>query len=153
MAADLTKMSSKAMPAILALLAVIWPQLASSQALPDPTRPPLGLDTSGLTAAVPTTPPKGLQSVILSDAYCAAIFDGSTIKLGEKYGTEMLLEITELGVFLQGIRGRRFVPLFPGVGKQATRTPSLEKQTPVCKISQHSTANNPAYEPGTKEKK
>jgi hypothetical protein len=153
MAENLTKTASKATPTILALWAMLWPHTVYSQSLPDPTRPPFGLETSGLIATVPTTQAKGLQSVIMSTTYCAAIFDGLTIQLGEKYGAEVLLEITELGVFLHGSQGRRFVSLFPGVGKQATSTPSLDKQTPVCKINQHSSAKKPAYEPGTKEKK
>jgi len=83
--------------------------------LPDPTRPPASvMAPSDLPVSEPAKP-VGLQSVIVSKKRSAAIIDGQIIELGGKYGDVRLIEVSDIGVILQGARGKRTMTLFPGV--------------------------------------
>jgi hypothetical protein len=83
--------------------------------LPDPTRPPASvMSPSDLPVAEPVKP-VGLQSVIISKNRSAAIIEGQIIELGGKYGDVRLIEVSDIGVILQGARGKRTMTLFPGV--------------------------------------
>lgn len=106
---------------ILLLLGVL-PVAGWAQVLPDPTRPPMeiGDGSGGTSVHVAPATPKGLLSVIISPSRCAAIIDGKTIALGEKYGDATIVEITARGVVLQGAHGRRSMELFPGVALKVT---------------------------------
>lgn len=111
-----------------AILLLAMLPLAAWADLPDPTRPPIEIG-EGAGMAVQQVAPvatKGLLSVIISPSRCAAIIDGKTIRLGEKYGNAILVEITAHGVVLQSAHGRRSMELFPGVGMKVTapKTPS-----------------------------
>ncbi len=85
----------------------------SAEELPDPTRPPL-LSSSD-AAQIEPEKSAGLQSVIISKKRSAAIIDGQTIELGEKYGDVRLIEVSDTRVILQGAHERRVMTLFPGV--------------------------------------
>lgn len=106
----------------LLLLFSALPVAAWAQVLTDPTRPPMEIGDGSGAASVHAAPavPKGLLSVIISPSRCAAIIDGKTIALGEKYGDATIVEITARGVVLQGVRGRRSMELFPGVALKVT---------------------------------
>lgn len=107
--------------ALLLLLSTL-PVAALAQVLPDPTRPPLeiGDGSGGVYAHAAPAVRKGLLSVVMSPSRCAAIIDGKTIALGEKYGDATIVEITARGVVLQGAHGRRNMELFPGVALKVT---------------------------------
>lgn len=133
-----------------------------AEALPDPTRPPPGIGADGAALApglMPAYPKvRGLQSVILSPAHCAAIIDGKTVEMGAMYGKERLVDVTESGVVLQGENGRRTLTLFPAVGIKQNESMSpntREKDTRVnkCHIQQKRQAKNPAKPAGLEERK
>jgi len=137
-----------------ALLLCIAPLAAWGQVLPDPTRPPPGLDSSAPASAMTAAQPvRGLQSVMISPAHCAAIIDGKTVELGAKHGNERLIEVSERGVVLQGEHGRRALTLFPAVAMKITETVPLDRQAVKCIFEQKMHAKNPLEQAGPKEKK
>ncbi|MBI5889664.1 MAG: hypothetical protein HZB47_03175 [Nitrosomonadales bacterium] len=107
------------MKMLLAVLLLCVPQLAAAEPLPDPTRPSIDLDSSGTGGAADAVPDdavsRGLQSVIISPQYRAAIINGETVALGGKAGDSRLVEVRESSVVLQNSQGRRVVELFPKV--------------------------------------
>ncbi len=102
---------------LLASLLLGVSQNATAETLPDPTRPAISLYSSGASGAVArrSTVKRGLQSVIISSQYRAAIIDGKTVRLGDKYGNSKLVEVRENSVVLQNAQGRRVLELFPKV--------------------------------------
>jgi hypothetical protein len=141
---------------LFAILLVVSSQL-QAEALPDPTRPPPGIGADGTALAsglIPAYPKvRGLQSVMLSPAHCAAIIDGKTIEMGAMYGKERLVDVTESGVVLQGENGRRTLTLFPAVGIKQNESISQDARVNKCHIEQKRQAKNPAKPAGLKEKK
>ncbi len=93
-------------------------QIAAADSLPDPTRPAIDL-SAGTGGAVETAPaeaaPQGLQSIIISPQYRAAIINGETVRLGGRSGDSRLVEVREGSVVLQNAQGRRVLELFPRV--------------------------------------
>jgi MSHA biogenesis protein MshK len=104
---------------LLTVLLLSAPQLAAADTLPDPTLPAIDLNSSGAGSAkdvVPDEPvSRGLQSIIISPQYSAAIINGETVRLGGKSGDSRLVEVRESSVVLQNAQGRRVVELFPKV--------------------------------------
>jgi MSHA biogenesis protein MshK len=104
---------------LLAALLLCAPQIAAAEPLPDPTLPAIDLNSSGTGGAADIVPeeavPRGLQSVIISPQYRAAIINGETVSLGGKYGDSRLVEVRENSVVLQNAQGRRVLELFPKV--------------------------------------
>ncbi len=92
---------------------------AAAELLPDPTRPSIDLNSSGAGSAVGIAPVEevshGLQSIIISSQYRAAIINGETVSLGGKSGDSRLVEVRESSVVLQNAQGRRVLELFPKV--------------------------------------
>ena len=89
---------------------------AVAELLPDPTRPSIDLNAGSASEVVPTEDvAHGLQSVIISPQYRAAIINGETVSLGGKSGDSRLVEIRESSVVLQNAQGRRVLELFPKV--------------------------------------
>ena len=130
------------------------PLAAWGQALSDPTRPPPGIGGAAPAFAVKSVPSaRGLQSVIISAAHCAAIIDGKTVELGEKHGGERLIEVSERGVVLQGERGRRALTLFPAVAMKITEAVPLDRQAVMCKFEQNQQEKYPTSRVGQKGKK
>ncbi len=107
------------MRALMAAWLLCAMQIAAAAPLPDPTRPAIDLDSSGPGAAtegVSGDPVShGLQSIIISPQYRAAIINGKTVVLGEKSGDSRLVEVRDDSVVLQSVRGRRVLALFPKV--------------------------------------
>ena len=94
-------------------------QIATAEPLPDPTRPSIDLGSSGAGSAADAVPVEdvshGLQSIIISAQYRAAIINGETVSLGGKSGDSRLVEVRENSVVLQNAQGRRVLELFPKV--------------------------------------
>ena len=92
---------------------------AGAELLPDPTRPSIDLNSSGAGGASEVVPTEdvshGLQSIIISTQYRAAIINGKTVSLGGKSGDSRLVEVRESSVVLQNAQGRRVLELFPKV--------------------------------------
>ncbi len=104
---------------LLAVLLLCVPQWAAAEPLPDPTLPAIDLNSTGTGSAAEVVPEDtvshGLQSVIISPQYRAAIINGETVSLGGKYGDSRLVEVRENSVVLQNAQGRRVLELFPKV--------------------------------------
>jgi MSHA biogenesis protein MshK len=104
---------------LTALLLCVAQNAAAAEPLPDPTRPSIDLDSSGAGGAADVVPdeavPRGLQSIIISPQYRAAIINGETVSLGGKYGDSKLVEVRENSVVLRNAQGRRVLELFPRV--------------------------------------
>lgn len=102
---------------LLTVLMLGATQFALAETLPDPTRPAIDLNAGpGAAEAVPVEAvPQGLQSVIISSGYRAAIINGQTVTLGDMVGNSKLVEIRESSVVLQNAQGRRVMELFPKV--------------------------------------
>lgn len=103
---------------LLTALLLCATQMATAEPLPDPTRPAIDLSAaSGAGGAAPAeAAPQGLQSIIVSQHYRAAIINGETVVLGGKIGDSTLVEVRETSVVLQNAQGRRVMELFPKVG-------------------------------------
>ena len=99
------------------LLLCMLSTVSSAQSLPDPTRPPAEIsNTSPVTdGKTISSVNSGLQSIIIAPNHRAAIINGKTVLLGEKYGNAKLVEVTERGVVLLGKQGKQVMSLFPGV--------------------------------------
>lgn len=104
---------------LLAACSLCVLQIATAEPLPDPTRPAIDLNSSGAGSASDVAPdeavPRGLQSVIISPQYRAAIINGETVRLGGEYGNSRLVEVRENSVVLQNRQGQRVLELFPKV--------------------------------------
>lgn len=147
---------------VAVLLLCTLPAAVCAQALTDPTRPPLGIGAGdGMGAGVQQIAPpatKGLLSVIISPSRCAAIIDGRTIRLGEKYGDATLVEITPQGVVLRSEHGRRTMQLFPGVGMKSAAAPVAPQPAVICRLDsrkqdKQETPKKSTRHNGLKEKK
>lgn len=154
MAASLMGTLMKYSASSVFMLLCVAPLAAWGQVLPDPTRPPQEISEAAPKTGIAVTPQvRGLQTVIISPAHCAAIIDGKTVELGAKHGAERLIEVSEQGVVLQGEHGRRALTLFPAVAMKITEALPLNKQAVECKFEQIKQAKSPAKAAGQKEKK
>jgi MSHA biogenesis protein MshK len=118
---------------LLAAFLLCAPQIAAADSLPDPTLPAIDLNSSGTGCAADVVPddavPRGLQSVIISPQYRAAIINGETVSLGGKYGDSRLVEVRENSVVLQNAQGRRVLELFPKVSIRKSEAVLRERGT------------------------
>lgn len=135
----------------------------SASALTDPTKPPIDLGASPVSAVIADT--ARLSTVIISPGRRAAIIDGQTVELGAKHGDVRLIEVNETGVVLQGEQGRQVLTLFPGVNiSKKMVMPPTENVVPRpaeklrmghvkkrVKVKQHKLADKPASQVGKKE--
>ena len=104
--------------------------------LPDPTRPAIDLSSGGGSGGVAATSAdapeevaqRGLQTVIISPQYRAAIINGETVRLGENYGEAKLVEVRENSVVLQNAQGRRVLELFPRVGMKKSAAQKNDRE-------------------------
>ncbi|MBC7957683.1 MAG: MSHA biogenesis protein MshK [Cytophagales bacterium] len=88
--------------------------------LPDPTRPPAGLQTAGAASAPAVADVLVLQSVLLNAGRApAAVISGQLVPLGGLVGELRLAQVTEHGVQLKGPQGTTTLRLMPDVHKQA----------------------------------
>ena len=94
--------------------------LVHAETLADPTRPPAipaVMQEGGSSAA--TTGPV-LQSVLVSPGRRVAIISGQTVKVGDKFGDALVVEIAESEVVLRSGKELRRLKLFPGIAKRLT---------------------------------
>ncbi|HZV53700.1 MAG TPA: hypothetical protein VFF82_02070 [Rhodocyclaceae bacterium] len=106
----------------IAILACLAAGMTSAQGLPDPTRPPVVLDTA---PAVATQTKTGVQSIVRRQgAKSAAVINGQLVELGGRVGDARLVEIGEDSVVLQTGFGRETLHLTPGIGKKPVTTES-----------------------------
>ena len=139
---------------VVALLLCALPLAAWGQSLPDPTRPPSEIGDGAVSGAQrPTANAKGLLSVIIAPARCAAIIDGKLVRLGERHGGAQLVEITASGVVLQGPGGRRSMALFPGVGVKVTEPDSPPRKGVGCTLENQKNMKKSPGPAGLEEKK
>jgi MSHA biogenesis protein MshK len=118
---------------LLTTLLLCLPQIAAAEPLLDPTRPAIDLSADAGGEAPVTAPPKGLQSIIISPQYRAAIINGETVRLGGKSGDSRLIEVRENSVVLQNARGRRVMELFPTVSikKNEAEPQGIRAEEPI----------------------
>lgn len=102
------------------------PMIGLAESLPDPTRPAIDLEGGGggtVEGAKPAEQPtRGLQSIIISPLLHAAVINGQTVRVGESFGGEKLIEVRENSVVFQGSRGQRVMKLFPKVDIKNNKT-------------------------------
>jgi MSHA biogenesis protein MshK len=117
-------------------------QLATAETLPDPTRPAIDLSSSGTSGVVVPVEDvsHGLQSVIISPQYRAAIINGETVRLGDKSGDSRLVEVRESSVVLENGQGRRVLEMFP---KVSIKTNAVVQQTGIMQKKSSGQANLP----------
>ena len=88
--------------------------------LPDPTRPPAGLQTSAAASAPAVADTLVLQSVLMNAGRApAAVISGQLVMLGGLVGEQRLASVTERSVQLKGPQGTTTLRLTPEVNKQA----------------------------------
>lgn len=93
---------------------------AAAQALQDPTRPPVGMESAQPATAAPA--PTGLQTVIRRQgAKPAAMINGAYVELGDRVGDARLVAVGDDSVTLQGEGGREVLRLTPGIEKQPAK--------------------------------
>lgn len=104
---------------------------ALAQNLPDPTRPPAGMD-----AMIPATAPSGptLQLIRTLDGKRIAIISGQTLQVGGKVGDAVVTRIEEDRVALRSAEGVVELKLFPDVEKSLA-VPSQSESKPRAKAN------------------
>jgi len=133
---------------LLAVLLLCGSRFVTADPLPDPTRPSIDLSsgTGGAGGAADVVPvevvPQGLQSVIISPQYRAAIINGETVSLGGKFGDSRLVEVRESSVVLQNAQGRRVMELFPKVSIRKNEAVQQESREPEKASEQKSLPEN-----------
>lgn len=92
----------------------------------DPTRPPKAwLDALQGSESGVAVDSVRLQSILLpKQGRPLAIIGGSTVRLGERYGEDTLVQIRETDVVLRGAGGMTRLYLTPQVNKRMTTTGS-----------------------------
>jgi hypothetical protein len=87
--------------------------------LPDPTRPPAGLQTAGAASSPAVADALVLQSVLMNAGRApAAVISGQLVMLGGLVGDQRLASVSERSVQLKGPQGTTTLRLTPDVNKQ-----------------------------------
>jgi len=96
-----------------------------AESLPDPTRPP-----SGVEASVATVTPSGpvLQLIRTLDGSRMAIISGQAVKIGSKLNDAIVTRIDEDRVLLRGPDGVLTLKLFPDFEKNPIASSTLESK-------------------------
>ncbi len=100
---------------------------AQAESLPDPTRPPGGLEATSASVAAPSGPL--LQLIRTLDGKRTAIISGQVVRVGGKVGDAVVARIDEDRVVLRGPTGMVMLKLFPDVEKTPTAS-STHDATP-----------------------
>ena len=107
-------------------LLIAAPALAQD-ALPDPTRPPAGLQGASAASAPASTDSLVLQSVLLNAGRApAAVISGQIVPLGGLVGEMRLASVSEHSVQLKGPQGATTLRLTPEVQKQQAQSKRME---------------------------
>ena len=146
MAANMTGAPMSLGGSVAIMMLCLAPFAVWGQDLSDPTRPPPGINDAAPSSASAAVNPqvRGLQSVIISSAHCAAIIDGKAVVLGAKHGSERLVEVSERGVMLHGENGYRTLALFPAVAMKITDRLPQDQRAVKCKINQNKQVKDPS---------
>jgi len=106
---------------IITAVALGWvaTQVAATEMLPDPTRPPLEAGFAAAGANVTRDAGPVLQSVKIAPGHRTAVISGKLLAEGDRFGTAKLVSISDSEVVLLGPEGRQTLKLFPGVEKLA----------------------------------
>ncbi|MEO8154485.1 MAG: MSHA biogenesis protein MshK [Rhizobacter sp.] len=116
---------NKLLHAAIGLL-IAAPALAQD-ALPDPTRPPAGMQGAGAASAPAATESLVLQSVLLNAGRRpAAVISGQIVPLGGLVGDMRLASVSEHSVQLRGPQGATTLRLTPEVQKQQAQPKRME---------------------------
>jgi len=114
-----------------ALLVVLAGAISSASAwaqiTTDPTRPATGF---AIEAPEGAAAGNQLQSVMISPTRSAAIINGVTVRLGEKYGDAVLVKVAESEVVLKSGNEQQVLKLYPGVVKREIEPVALATPTP-----------------------
>lgn len=95
-------------------------QLTQLAGLPDPTRPPAGLQAAGAASAPTETQALVLQSVLLGPGRApAAVISGQLVPLGGMVGDLRLAHVSDHAVQLKGPQGLTSLTLVPVGAKQS----------------------------------
>lgn len=108
-------MASRLIALTLGVGLAISAMSVNAQELRDPTRPPAGMNAPSADFRADGG---GLQAVMISPTRRAAIINGQTIKLGDNYGNERLIEVSEGRAVLENEHGRRELRVFSNLGIQ-----------------------------------
>ncbi len=98
----------------LSLLLVALSGIAQAEGVSDPTRPPVGVDTSVPVAA---TSGPSLQLIRTVEGVRMAIISGQMVKVGDRVSDALVTHIEEDRVVLRGPGGMQTLKLFPDVEK------------------------------------
>lgn len=98
----------------LSLLIMSLSAAAQAESVPDPTRPPAGVD-----ASAPVSAPSGpsLQLIRTVEGKRMAIISGQAVKVGSKVNDAIVTQIEEDRVELRGAGGVQTLKLLPEVNK------------------------------------
>lgn len=114
-------------------IAIAWAGLAwsagaagqATQAIPDPTRPPMVPRAAADSAAsVPAGPPPVLQSVLIGRERSMAIISGQRFDVGDRVGEARIVRITETEVVLRSGESMTTLKLFPQIEKRMKLHPA-----------------------------
>jgi MSHA biogenesis protein MshK len=138
------------------LVLVLAPTIAAAQAqvVTDPTRPPGGFAAEAPAGGVVNQ----LQSVMISPTRKAAIINGVSVELGQKYGDAVLMGVTEDQVVLRSGDSRQVLKLHPAVEKKVDVAvaepvaPTAEKSTPRKATAKAKSKTKPKPKPKPKAK-
>ena len=103
---------------------------AQAESLPDPTRPPSGVETA-VTAVAPSGPV--LQLIRTLDGKRMALISGQTVVIGSKLNGAIVTRIDEDRVVLRGAEGVLTLKLFPDLDKSPAASRKLESKPPTRK--------------------
>ena len=102
----------------------------ADETLPDPTRPPSGVETA-VTAVAPSGPL--LQMIRTLDGKRIAVVSGQAVNVGSKMNNLVVTRIDEDRVVLRGPEGVLILKLFPDIEKNPIASSKPESKPPKQK--------------------
>jgi len=110
----------RAVPMIALGMLLASAQGAAQNVLVDPTRPPMVAPSPQASAAAEPPGPQ-LQSVLISRGRRIVVINGKPVALGEKFGDETLVRVSETEAVLKRGAEMRVLKLYPSVEKKPVR--------------------------------
>ena len=114
----------------LSLMMISLSGAALAETLPDPTRPPSGVETA-VTAVAPSGPL--LQMIRTLDGKRIAVVSGQAVNVGSKMNNLVVTRIDEDRVMLRGPEGVLILKLFPDIEKNPIASSKPESKPPKQK--------------------
>lgn len=109
------------------VVATAFAPSVAAENLRDPTRP-ANLERPAMEGGQSYSGPQ-LQSVLIAPGRKAAVIDGQSIKLGDKFGDARLVRVTDSEVTLQRGNDMQILKLFPGAEKRFAQSTGSTKST------------------------